>query len=147
VGRTAISVALACQIVGGALATALAGRVRWIVVFLATSVAIGATWAVFASHPPGWLFIAAFGTAGLAAFVANPFLVPMTVEADPSRRAAMQSGPVQLLAGAFGPLVAALAVRGHDARGVLVFGAALLLAGLTLIVLIHRLAARDRAAA
>jgi hypothetical protein len=146
-GRTAISAALACNIAGGALATALAGRARWIVVFLATTVAIAAAWAVYASHPPAWLFVAAAGTAGLAAFVANPFLVPMTVEADPSRRAAAQSGPVQLLAGAFGPFAAALVVRGRDASGVLVLGAGLLLAGLALIVLVHRLSAKDRAAA
>lgn len=143
-GRTAISVALACQIAGGALAVALAGRARWMVVFLAATAATAAAWTVYATHPPAWLFVAAAGTVGLAAMVSNPFLVPMTIDADPSRRAAMQSGPVQLLAGAFGPFVAALAVRGHDARGVLLLGGGLLLAGFALIVLIHRLTARDR---
>src|SRR4029078_4489551 len=92
VGRTSISVALACQMAGGALAAALAGRVRYITVFWACAAVFLATWAAYATGAPAWLFVTMSGVAGLAAFVAGPFLVPMTVEADPSRRAAMQSG-------------------------------------------------------
>jgi hypothetical protein len=56
--------------------------------------------------------------------------VPFLIEADPSRRSAMQSGAAQLLGGALGPLLASLAVGGGDVRGVLWLGAGLLLAGL-----------------
>jgi hypothetical protein len=145
VGRTAISVALACQMLGGALATALAGRVRYISVFLVCAAVFLATWAVYAVHAPAWLFVAMTGLAGLAAFIAGPFLVPMTVEADPSRRAAMQSGAVQLLAAAFGPLLAALVVTNQNVHGVLILALMLQVVGLAVAAMLHRTAGRATA--
>ena len=144
-GRTAISVGLACQILGGVLATVLAGRVRYIAVFWACAVALFSTWAVYALGAPAGLFIAVTGLAGVCGGLGGPFLVPMTIEADPSRRAAVQSGAVQLLAGALGPLLAALVVSERDAHGVLMLAAALLVAGLAIIMGLHR--ANRRAAA
>ncbi len=146
VGRTSISVALGCQMAGGALATILAGRIRYISVFWICAAVFLATWGVYALHAPAWLFIAMTGLSGLAAFVAGPFLVPMTIEADPSRRAAMQSGAVQLLAGAFGPLLAALAVTDHNVRGVLVLAVGLQGAGLAVANVLHRIAHAERIA-
>lgn len=140
VGRTAISVGLACQMVGGGLATVLAGRVRYITVFWVCAAVFLATWGVYAVHAPAWLFIAMSGLAGLAAFVAGPFLVPMTVDADPSRRAAMQSGAVQLLAGAFGPLLASLAVSDRNVHGALILAVALQGTGLAVATVLHRTA-------
>lgn len=140
VGRTAISVALACQMAGGALATVLAGRLRYITVFWVCAAVFVATWLTYALHAPAWLFIGMTGLAGLAAFVAGPFLVPMTIEADPSRRAAMQSGAVQLLAGAFGPLTASFAVSDQNVHGVLLLALVLQVAGLTVATLLHRTA-------
>jgi len=139
VGRTAISVALACQMAGGALATVLAGRIRYITVFWVCAAVFVATWTAYAVHAPAWLFIAMTGLSGLAAFVAGPFLVPMTVEADPSRRAAMQSGAVQLLAGAFGPFLASMAVTEHNVHGVLILAVVLQCAGLAVATTLHRL--------
>jgi len=66
--------------------------------------------------------------------VAGPFLVPMTVEAGPSRRAAMQSGAIQLLAGAVGPLLASFTVTNHNVHGVLVLQGA----GLAVATTLHR---------
>ncbi|HEX3701298.1 MAG TPA: hypothetical protein VHV27_11565 [Phenylobacterium sp.] len=139
VGRTAVSVGLACQMAGGALATAIAGRVRYITVFYVTAAVFVATWVTYAVQAPAWLFLAMTGLSGLAAFVAGPFLLPMTVEADPSRRAAMQSGTVQLLAGAFGPLLAAFVVSDRNVHGVLVLGVALQAVGLAVATGLHRL--------
>ncbi len=146
VGRASISVALACQMAGGVAATALAGRVRYITVFLVSAAVFLATWGVYGFAAPAWLFVAMSGLAGFAAFIAGPFLVPMTVEADPSRRAAMQSGAVQLLAGAFGPLLASLTVHEGDVRGVLILAAGLQLTGLAIAAVLHR-TARHQAAA
>lgn len=137
-GRSAISVALACQMAGGALATAIAGRVRYITVFRVCAAVFLATWAAYAIQSPAWLFIGMTGLSGLAAFVAGPFLIPMTVQADPSRRAAMQSGAVQLLAGAFGPLLASFAVTNHNARGVLILAVGLQLTGLAVATALHQ---------
>lgn len=140
VGRTSISVTLAFQMAGGVLATAIAGRVRYIVVFWTCGLTFAATWITYALHPPAWLFIAMGGLAGLATFVAGPFLVSMTVEADPSRRAAMQSGAVQLLAAALGPLAASMAVRGQDVHGVLILAGLMQGVGLATATVLHRIA-------
>jgi hypothetical protein len=144
VGRLAISVGLASQMVGGALATVAAGRVRYITVFWACAAVFLATWGTYAVHAPAWLFVTMAGLAGLAAFVAGPFLIPMTVEADPSRRAAMQSGAVQLLAGAFGPLLASFAVTNQNVHGVLILAVALQGVGLAIAVMLHRAVQTDR---
>jgi hypothetical protein len=143
-GRTAISVGLACQILGGALATVLAGRARWITVFWFCGVALGAAWTAYAIHAPAALFIGFAGLAGMCGGLAGPFFVPMTIEADPTRRAAMQSGAVQLLAGALGPLLAAFVVSEHDAHGVLILAGVLLLAGLAVASALHRHAHAER---
>ena len=71
--------------------------------------------------------------AGLVALFLGPFLVPMTIDADPSRRAAMQSGAAQLLGGALGPALASLVVGEREVHGVLWLGAGLMLAGLVVV--------------
>lgn len=128
--RTAVSVGIGAQILGGALATALAGRVGYITVFLGCALALAVCWTSYALHAPAWWFIAATALGGAAGGLAGPFLVPMTIEADPTRRAAVQSGAVQVLAGALGPFLASLVVRAQDAHRVLLLGAGLLALGL-----------------
>ena len=145
VGRTAISVGLACQILGGALATVLAGRVRYITIFWLCTAVFLTTWAVYAFKAPAALFLAVSGAAGVCAMLAAPFLLPMTIEADPSRRATMQSGAVQLLAGALGPLLASFAVGEGDTHGVLYLGGTLLLIGLAVVTGLHWVARTERA--
>jgi hypothetical protein len=144
VGRTAVSVGIGAQILGGALATILAGRVRYITVFWGCAVAFLAIWATYAVGAPAGLFVAVSGVSGLCSMLAGPFLVPMTIEADPSRGAAMQSGAVQLLAGALGPLLASFVVGDRDAHGVLFLGAGLMLLAVAVITTLHRMAHADR---
>lgn len=146
-GRTAISVGLGFQILGGVLATALAGRVRYLVIFWTCTAGFLAVWVTYALHAPAWVFVAATGLSGLVGMLAGPFLVPLAIEADPTRRAAMQSGAVQLLAGALGPFLASLLVKEHDGHRVLILGAGLLTASLAVVSLVHALTGRrDRAA-
>jgi MFS family permease len=133
VAQTAVSASLAAQIPGSALATLVAGRVRYFAIFVfATLVAI-VVFATYGFTAPAWLFIGATTVQGFVGIFVTPFLLPMTIEADPSRRAAVQSGAAQLLGGAFGPLVASMAVDDHHARGVLPLGGAMLLAGMAII--------------
>jgi hypothetical protein len=129
VARTALWVSLAGQVAGGALATALAGRVRYYTVFIAVTVAYLVTWTVLALRQPAWTFVADNALAGVAGLLLAPFLVPMMIDADPSRRSAVQSGAAQLLGGALGPLLASAVVSEQQSRGVLWLGAGLLLAG------------------
>jgi hypothetical protein len=133
VARTAIWISLAAQVCGSALAIVLAGRVRYFTVFLMTSSVYLVVWWVFAHSPAAWLFILANAGAGLFGLFLGPFLVPMMIDADPSRRAAMQSGAAQLLGAAFGPFLASRVVAGHDVHAVVWLGAGLLTAGLTVI--------------
>ena len=137
VARTAVWASLAAQILGGALATAMAGRVRYLPVFAAVTAGFLAVWAIFGLHPSALVFISADAVAGAVALLVGPFLVPMIIEADPSRRAAMQSAGAQALGGGAGPLMAALIVGDRDVHGVLWMGAALLLAGFALIAWLH----------
>ena len=130
---TAVSISLASQVAGGALATMLAGRVRYFTIFVLTTLVSLAVWTLFAGAAPAWLFITANAAAGLFALLLGPFIVPMTIDADPSRRAAMQSGAAQLLGGALGPLLASQVVGDRDVHGVLWLGAGLMLTGLAMV--------------
>ncbi|MFC3070960.1 MFS transporter [Phenylobacterium soli] len=146
-GRTAASAGVGAQILGGILATALAGRVRYIWVFAGCAAALALAWITFAVSAPAWWFILVTGLAGMAGGTIGPFLVPMTIEADPTRRAAVQSGATQVLAGALGPFLASLAVREGHAHGVLVLGAVLLALGLAVAAALHATTHPEPAAA
>jgi len=137
VARTALWVSLAAQVAGSSAATALAGRVRWFHVFLITASSTLVVWWVFGQHIPAWLFIGANAAAGFTGLLLSPFLVPMTIEADPSRRAAVQSGAAQLIGGAMGPLLASQLVSDRDVHGTLWLGAGMLLAGLAIVAWLH----------
>jgi predicted MFS family arabinose efflux permease len=137
VARTALWVSLAAQVAGSSAATALAGRVRWFHVFLVTTVGSLIVWWLFAQHIPAWLFIGANAVGGFVGLLLSPFLVPMTIDADPSRRAAVQSGAAQLIGGAVGPLLASRLVSDQDIHGALWLGAGLLLAGLAIVAWLH----------
>jgi hypothetical protein len=56
----------------------------------------------------------------------------------------MQSGAVQLLAGALGPLLASFAVGERNAHGVLYLGGLLLLFALAVITALHWVARSER---
>jgi len=144
VARTALWISLAAQVVGGMSATVLAGRVHYFPVFAVGSVVFIASWYLFTVHPPAWLFLIANATSGFVLVLIGPFLVPMTIEADPSRRTAMQSGATQLLAGALGPLLASFVVNARDVFAVIVLGAGLIIGGLALMTVLHVAALRER---
>ncbi len=144
VARTALWISLAAQVAGGMSATALAGRIHYFAVFAASSVIFMASWYLFTLHPPAWLFLLANATSGFVLVLAGAFLVPMLIEADPSRQTAMQSGAVQLLAGALGPLLASFVVDEREVFGVIVLGAGLIIGGLALMALLHVMVLRER---
>lgn len=67
----------------------------------------------------------------------NPFLMPMSIEADPSRRAAVQGGAAELLGLAAGPLLASRVVSEHDVHGALVLGGFLIVLGVFIMTMLH----------
>lgn len=146
VARTAIWVSLGAQIAGSAAATALAGHMRYLTAFFLTTAVLLGVWFVFSQSAPAWVFVAANSLGGAVSLFIAPFLVPMTIEADPSRKAAAQSAGAQLFATAIGPLFASWFVSDSDVHGALWLGAALLLAGMAMIAGLHVLALRGRGA-
>jgi len=147
VARTALWVSLAAQVTGSAAAVAMAGRIRWFTVFLITSATYLVGWWLLGQRIPGWLFVAANAAGGLTGLFLAPFLVPMTIEADPSRRAAVQSGAAQLLGGAMGPLIASRLVSDADVHGSLWLGAGLTMTGLAVVAWLHLTHLREPAPA
>ena len=137
VARAALFVSLVAQVAGGVTATLIAGKVRYIWVFTLCVVAYLVAWAVYGFGGHAWMFIAATALAGVTTLLLSPFITPMVIQADPTRRAAMQGGGAQILGGAMGPLLAAFLVSDSDVRGVLVLGAGALLLGFGMIVALH----------
>ena len=137
IGNAAVTLSLAAQVLGGAIATLVAGRIRYFPVFVGGTIAWILTWLVYGLHPAAWLFMTVTFIGGVVLLFVTPFFVPMTIEADPSRRAAVQSGAAQLLSGALGPLLAAFVVGDRDVHGALWLGAGLLVLGLVLSGALH----------
>jgi hypothetical protein len=115
----AVQASLAGQIAGGLLVTALAGKVRYPMIFLAVGAAVVSVYLVFLAGVPAAGFIACTAVTGFAGMVMTPFFVPMAVAADPLGRAAVMGSGAQILGGAGGPFVAAL-VSGQPTRVLLI---------------------------
>lgn len=137
VAGQAVSVSLALQVAGGIAATLLAGRISWVWALVVCAIADVAIFAGFWALPGPTPFIALTGALGFGWLFASPFLVPMTIEADPTRRAALLIGGAQLIGGSLGPLFASFFVTDADARGALAFGAACAIAGITIVLGLH----------
>jgi MFS family permease len=137
VASAAFAVSLAAQVAGGAAATALAGRLSWFwSLMIAVVLAIGAL-VVMASLPSAFVFLAASALFGFVWLFASPFLTPLAIEADPSRRAALLGPGASLLGCGAGPLAASFMVTGADMRPAVWLGVALAIATLAIIAGLH----------
>jgi hypothetical protein len=137
VAGQAVSLSLIFQVCGALAASLAAGRVSW---FAALLVCVGVDLAVFmgfAALPGPTLFIALACALGFVWLFTTPFLVPMTIDADPTRRAALLIGGAQLIGGSLGPLFASLFVTDADARGALAFSAGCLIAAAAIVTALH----------
>ncbi|MBV8681981.1 MAG: hypothetical protein JO111_03840 [Caulobacteraceae bacterium] len=143
VARTALWMSLVGQVAGGALATVMAGRVRYLLVFIVGTALTLVIWTIMGLDVPPWLFVADNVFSGVVSLVLAPFIAPMTIAADRSRRAAVQTGAAQLLGGAVGPLLSSLIIGDGPVRGVLWLGSGLVLAGLAMIVWLRFTGADD----
>ena len=143
VAGTAISLSLAFQVLGGTAATLLAGRLRWFWVLLGCTAVDLALLAIFAALPGAAVFLAVSAAFGFIWLFLMPFLVPMTIQADPTRRSAILLGGAQLLGGSLGPLMASTLVTDSDARGALAFGAGCLLVAMAIVAALHMRPARE----
>ena len=91
VASAAFALSLAAQVAGGATATALAGRLSWFWSLLIAVVLAAGALLVMGSLPSAPMFLAAATVVGFVWLFASPYLTPLAIEADPSRRAALLS--------------------------------------------------------
>jgi hypothetical protein len=142
VAGVAVSSSLACQVLGGATATVLAGRLRWFPVLMFCSLVYAACLLAFAALPSEFLYLVISSVFGFLWMFSLPFFVPMVIAADPTRRAALLVGGAELAGGSLGPLFASFVVTDADVRGSLGFGALALALTVAIVVGLHR---RERA--
>lgn len=141
----AVSVSLAMQIVGPALASVLSRRLPYYPVFAACVVVNVGVLALFASLPGEGGFVVASAAFGFFWLFFLPFQVPMAIDADPTRRSTMLLPGAQLLGASAGPVLCRFAVTDADARGALVVCGLCFLAAFAITSVQHvhlRLAAR-----
>ena len=128
----AISLSLGAQVAGGTVATLAAARISWFRALAGSVAAMIALLVIFALLPAVTVFLAASAAFGFLWIFAAPYLTPMAIEADPSRRAALLGPGAALLGCSAGPFLASFMVSDADVRGSLVLAAAL--AALTILI-------------
>ncbi|MGO9932742.1 MAG: MFS transporter [Steroidobacteraceae bacterium] len=127
ISDTAVYVSLAFQVLGGTLATLSAGRLKWFPVFAACAAVDFLMVALLGAHPSALVFLIDAAVFGFIWLFILPFLVPMAIEADPTRRSAALASGVSLLGASMGPIMVGLIISPDDTGGALWFGAACLL--------------------
>lgn len=137
VASAAFALSLAAQVAGGATATALAGRLSWFWSLTAAVVLAALALLVMASLPSAPVFLAAATVFGFVWLFASPYLTPLAIEADPSRRAALLGPGASLLGCGAGPLLASFMVSGADVRPAVWLGVGLALVTLVIVAFLH----------
>lgn len=133
----ALALSLAAQVVGGLLATLLAGRVRWLPALLASQATMAMLMLLFASAPGRDPFLVAATLFGGLWMFAAPLLVPLAIEADPTRRSASLGSGAALLGCSAGPLIASMMVGAGNVRVAAIAGSCLMAAAIAIVLLVH----------
>lgn len=133
----AAPVCLAAQLVGSAAAMWLASRLRWFVALAASCVLLVVTLLGLAAPQPAFAFLGLQAVFGALWMFATPFVTPLLIESDPTRRAALLGPAANLLGAASGPLAASALVGEGDARAALHLCAWLAAAALGLVAALH----------
>ncbi len=129
----AIALSLAAQVAGGTAATIIAGRISWFLALMVSMAGMIGLLGLFYILPGAAVFLAASAGFGFLWIFSAPYLTPVAIEADPSRRAAMFGPGASLLGCSAGPFLASLVVSDTDVRGGLVM--AMVLAALTMAII------------
>jgi hypothetical protein len=137
ISDTAVYVSLAFQVLGGTAATLLAGRLSWFPVFVACAAVDFVLVALLGMPINASVFLIDAALFGFIWLFILPFIVPMIIEADPSRRSAVLTSGVALLGASVGPTVVGLIIKPDDTHAALWFGAACLLFSLAIAVVLR----------
>ncbi len=141
---TAIAISLGAQVLGGAAATLLAGRLAWFATLILSIAGLVGVMVLLAWQPGPLAFLACVAGFGFLWLFSTPFLAALAIDADPSRRAAALGSGAQLLGCSGGPLLASLVVRDGEVRGSLVLGVALALLCTVIVIGLRFTARRSR---
>ena len=143
ISDTAVYVSLAFQVLGGTIATLSAGRLRWFPVFVICAAVDLGMIALLGTHPSALLFLIDAAVFGFIWLFLLPYLVPMIIDADPTRRSAVFASGVGLLGSSLGPTMVGLIVSPDDTQGALWLGAACLLCSLAIAAALRYLRPRS----
>lgn len=133
----ALSLSLAAQVAGGTVATILASRLSWFWSLILSMLGMIGLLGVYAMLPGPPVFLAASAAFGFLWIFASPYLTPLAIEADPSRRAAMLGPGAALLGCSAGPFLASFVVTDADVRGCLALGAGLAALSIAFVAGLH----------
>jgi len=133
----AISLSLGAQVAGGTLATIAAGRIAWLWALVGSLAGMIVLLGVFATLPSSVVFLAASAAFGFLWIFASPYLTPMAIEADPTRRAALLAPGASLLGCGAGPFLASLVVTDSDVRGSLYLAAGIAAVCAVIVAALH----------
>lgn len=132
----AVAIALAMQVLGGAAATLLGGRLTPALVLVGAATINLGLLAALAASPTAPMFIGLVAVFGFLWLFVLPFHTALLVRIDPTRHAAMQLGSAQLLGSSAGPLAASLLVGDSNVGGALQLAGVCLAISLSLILIV-----------
>lgn len=139
----ALALSLGAQVLGGLVATLIAGRVPTAPVLVVSLIGMAAAMVVLAALPGVAVFLSVSAMFGFLWMFASPFFTPLVIDADPTRRAAMFGSGAALLGCSAGPFLASLFVGEADVRQCLTLGIGLLGTSLVIVMLLYFVRARS----
>ncbi|MGC8535088.1 MAG: MFS transporter [Rhizomicrobium sp.] len=140
----AVAATLAASIIGSGLAAAFAKRLSYYAVYIVCLPINLMVLAALATLPDMQIFMVLSIIFGFFWGFFMPFQLPLVIEADPTRRAAVFVPGAMALGAAGGPLLCSFFVTNLDARGALAVSGACLLASFTIASFLHLQLVADR---
>lgn len=130
----AVPASLGAQVTGGIAAILLSKRVPWFASLVLASTALAALLLVLSLPPGATIFFALETVFGALWIFVTPFLTPLSIKNDPTRRTALLVPSAVLIGSGLGPLAASALASEHDAARVLRLCALLAIIATALIV-------------
>jgi hypothetical protein len=132
-----VSVNLATSILGSTVAAIVAKRVSHYQAFVFCLVVNVSVVLGLASRPGAPLFLLICGAYGFCAMFFFPFLVPLVIEADSTRRVAIVMPGIQLAGCGAGPILCSLFVNGNDVSPILLVCAIFFCTAFAITTVVH----------
>lgn len=142
--KYAVPASLGAQVCGGTLAILLAKRVAWLGALITSSGLLTVVLVILSLPPaPEIFFVLVAGFGALWIFI-TPYLTPLSIQHDPTRRTAQLVPAAVVIGSGAGPLVAAAFATESDASQVLRLCAVFATASVALILLLNIIKPSDK---